>query len=100
MVQFLTNAFMVPYMAVRERLPQLDERGKPPKEKPRQLPSFSKLFGGVALFISVVSFYWLFQASSGSGLTSPVDPVAAGAILCMPPMTGSGHSQFSLGTAS
>ena len=79
-VQFLTNAFMVPYMAVRERLPQLDVRGKPPKEAPRPLASFSKLFGGVALFISAVSFYWLFQASSGavSWLGHPIDPVAAG----------------------
>jgi len=62
-VQFLTNAFMVPYMAVRERLPETDARGKPPKESPRPLASFSKLFGGVALFISVVSLFWLFQVS-------------------------------------
>jgi len=56
----------VPYMAVRERLPETDARGKPPKESPRPLASFSKLFGGVALFISVVSLFWLFQVCSNA----------------------------------
>jgi len=65
-IMFLTNAFMVPYMAVRERLPETDARGKPPKESPRPLASFSKLFGGVALFISVVSLFWLFQVCSNA----------------------------------
>lgn len=70
-IMILTNAFMVPYMAVRERLPETDARGKPPKESPRPLASFSKLFGGVALFISVVSLFWLFQGRPEFGGLDP-----------------------------
>lgn len=57
-MQFLTNAFMVPYMALRERLPESVAVQK--KEKPKALPSYSKLLGGVAFFIAGVSAVWLF----------------------------------------
>ena len=57
-LQFLTNAFMVPYMAVREKLPE--SKAAQRKEKPRPLPSYSKLLGGLAFFIAGVSAVWLF----------------------------------------
>lgn len=58
-MQFLTNAFMVPYMALRERLPENIADKK--LEKPRPLPSYSKLLGGLAIFIAGVSAVWLFK---------------------------------------
>ena len=60
LLQFLTNVFMIPYMALRERIPRA-ALPKSQKERPRQLPSFSKLFGGIGFVISAVSIVWLFQ---------------------------------------
>lgn len=51
---------MIPYMALRERLPRA-ELPKNRKEQPRALPSFSKLFGGIGFVISTVSILWFFQ---------------------------------------
>lgn len=65
-VQFLTNAFMVPYMALRERLPRSTLR-EMPKEQPKPLPSFSRLFGIISLVISAVSVYWVFQGRPDFG---------------------------------
>lgn len=63
-VQFLTNAFFVPYMAVRERLPSREERKL---EKPRQLPSFSRVFGIVSFAIAGISVAWLLGGRPESG---------------------------------
>ena len=45
-------------MALREKFPQ--EKAEQIKEKPKQLPSYSKLIGGVAYFIAGVSAVWFF----------------------------------------
>lgn len=66
MLQFLTNVFMVPYMALRERISKADLK-KRPKDTPKPLPSFSKLFGGISLVISVVSIFWVFQGRPDFG---------------------------------
>lgn len=65
-LQFLTNVFMVPYMALRERIPR-SEQAKAPKIHPKKLPSFSKLFGGVSFFIAIVSLFWVFQGRPDFG---------------------------------
>ena len=55
-LQFLTNVFFVPYMALRERLLTPEQ---PQQEQPRRLPSFSRLFGAVSLGVGLISAAWL-----------------------------------------
>lgn len=63
-VQFLTNVFFVPYMALRERLPPRTERRL---EVPRQLPSFSRLFGGISAIVAAVSIAWVLGGRPDAG---------------------------------
>ena len=57
---------MVPYMALRERIPRA-AKPKSRKDHPKRLPSFSKLFGAVSLFIATVSIFWVFQGRPDFG---------------------------------
>ena len=63
-LQFLTNVFFVPYMALRERLPTPEQK---PREQPRRLPSFSRLFGTVSLGVGVISVAWAIGGRADAG---------------------------------
>lgn len=58
-VQFLTNVFFIPYMAVR----QFETKTKPnqalPGCDPKRLPSYTKAIAVVGAIVGIVTLFWM-----------------------------------------
>ena len=58
-LQFLTNVFFIPYMAVR----QFERKSKPnlaaPGCDPKRLPSYASALAVVGTIVGIVTFFWM-----------------------------------------
>ena len=58
LVQFITNIFFVPFIALRESMPAPASKQLSREEDQRRLPSWSPLAGWIAAAVFVVSVGW------------------------------------------
>ena len=58
-LQFLTNVFFIPYMAVRQFTNRSKPNLEPPGCDPKRLPRYGAALGLTAAIVGVVTLFWI-----------------------------------------
>ena len=67
LLQFLTNVFFIPYMALRQFSGRRRPNAAPPGFDVERLPSYSSALGLVAAAVGIVTLFWILLAQSEFG---------------------------------